>query len=144
MPPASGRWRSRSAIASCNSSTCSHAWSRTSSNAEHSQAVVKHAAAVARKLGLSEEQVVDVSHVALLHDIGKIAIPDAVLLKPGRLTEEEWDVMRSHPIARERLICNAEGLQHLAPAMRAEHERWDGTGYPDGLAGEEIPIASRI
>jgi response regulator RpfG family c-di-GMP phosphodiesterase len=111
---------------------------------EHSQAVVEHAVAVARRLGLSEEQVVDVSHVALLHDVGKIAIPDAILRKQGRLTEEEWGVMRTHPIASERLISNAEGLGHLAPAIRAEHEHWDGSGYPDALAGEEIPIASRI
>jgi response regulator RpfG family c-di-GMP phosphodiesterase len=111
---------------------------------EHSQAVVEHAAAVARRLGLSEEEVVDVSHVALLHDIGKIAIPDAILRKPGRLTDEEWEVMRSHPIASERLIRNVEGLGHLAPAVRAEHERWDGSGYPDRLAGGDIPIASRI
>jgi HD-GYP domain-containing protein (c-di-GMP phosphodiesterase class II) len=111
---------------------------------EHSQAVVKHAEAVARALGLSEEQVIDVSHVALLHDIGKIAIPDAILRKPGRLTADEWEIMRSHPVASERLICNVEGLGHLAPAIRGEHERWDGGGYPDGLAGEEIPIESRI
>jgi response regulator RpfG family c-di-GMP phosphodiesterase len=111
---------------------------------EHSLAVVKHAAAVARKVGLTEEQVIDVSHVALLHDIGKIAIPDAILRKPGRLTADEWEIMRSHPVASERLICNVEGLSHLAPAIRGEHERWDGAGYPDGLAGEEIPIESRI
>jgi response regulator RpfG family c-di-GMP phosphodiesterase len=111
---------------------------------EHSQAVVKHATDVARALGLPEEQVIDVAHVALLHDIGKIAIPDAVLRKPGRLTAEEWEIMRTHPIASERLICNVEGLSHLSSAIRAEHEHWDGSGYPDGLAGADIPIASRI
>jgi hypothetical protein len=111
---------------------------------EHSQAVVEHAVAVARRLGMSDDEVIDVQHVALLHDIGKISIPDAILRKPGKLTDEEWEVMRQHPISSERLICNIPALAHLAPAIRAEHERWDGGGYPDGLRGEEIPLASRI
>jgi hypothetical protein len=111
---------------------------------EHSQAVVEHAVAVARRLELSDEEVVDVQHVALLHDIGKIATPDAILKKPGKLTAEEWEVMRQHPIHSERLIGNVPGLQHLGSAIRAEHERWDGGGYPDGLRGQAIPIASRI
>jgi response regulator RpfG family c-di-GMP phosphodiesterase len=111
---------------------------------EHSQAVVEHAAAVARRLVLSADEIADVKHVALLHDIGKISIPDAILRKPGKLTAEEWEVMREHPVLSERLIRNVPGLEHLAPAIRGEHERWDGSGYPDGLVGEEIPVASRI
>ena len=111
---------------------------------EHSAAVVNHAVAVARKLGLAAGETADVEQVALLHDIGKIAIPDAILHKPGRLDEEEWKIMRRHPIAGAELVANAPGLNHLAPAIRAEHERWDGDGYPDGLAGEKIPMASRI
>jgi HD-GYP domain-containing protein (c-di-GMP phosphodiesterase class II) len=82
--------------------------------------------------------------VAMLHDIGKIAVPDTILGKPGSLTEEEWQVMRSHSESGEELIRNTPGLEHLAPAIRAEHERWDGGGYPDGLAGEGIPLVSRI
>jgi hypothetical protein len=117
---------------------------RDSYTGEHSKGVVEHARAVARKLRLSRDEAADVEHVALLHDIGKISIPDAILSKPGRLTEEEWAVMRSHPVASERLIREVPGLGHLAPAVRAEHERWDGGGYPDALAGEEIPLASRI
>jgi HD-GYP domain-containing protein (c-di-GMP phosphodiesterase class II) len=117
---------------------------RDAYTAEHSQAVVEFAIGVARKLGLSEAAAGDVQHVALLHDIGKLSIPDAILLKPGKLTPEEWDVMRGHPIASERLILDVPGLAHLAPAIRAEHERWDGTGYPDGLTGKAIPVASRI
>jgi HD-GYP domain-containing protein (c-di-GMP phosphodiesterase class II) len=117
---------------------------RDSYTGEHSKGVVTHAVTVALKLGLSGPELADVKHVALLHDIGKIAIPDAILSKPGRLTEEEWEVMRTHPLASERLITEVPGLGHLGPAVRAEHERWDGGGYPDGLAGEEIPLASRI
>jgi HD-GYP domain-containing protein (c-di-GMP phosphodiesterase class II) len=111
---------------------------------EHSAAVVSHAVAVAHELGLAAAEVADVEQVALLHDIGKIAVPDAVLHKPGRLDEEEWKIMRRHPIAGAELVANAPGLNHLARAIRAEHERWDGNGYPDGLAGEKIPMASRI
>ena len=86
----------------------------------------------------------DVEHVALLHDIGKVGIPDAILQKQGPLDEQEWELMRQHPVVGERIIAGTPGLSHLAPAMRAEHEHWDGGGYPDGLAGEEIPLASRI
>ena len=111
---------------------------------EHSQAVVEHAVAVARKLGLADDQVADIRHVALLHDIGKISTPDAILNKPGKLTPAEWEVMRQHPISSERLIRNVPGLDHLAAAIRAEHERWDGGGYPDGLRGDDIPLLSRI
>ncbi|MEA2480554.1 MAG: hypothetical protein QOJ07_2476 [Thermoleophilaceae bacterium] len=117
---------------------------RDAYTAEHSEAVVELALAVGRRLELPEAELADLRHVALLHDIGKIAIPDAILRKPGKLSAEEWDVMREHPIASERLISGVPGLAHLAPAIRAEHERWDGGGYPDGLAGEAIPRASRI
>jgi hypothetical protein len=111
---------------------------------EHSEAVVAQAAAIARYLGLSDEEVADVKQVALLHDIGKIAIPDAILQKRGPLTDEEWKIMCTHPISSEQLIRKVPGLAHLAPAIRGEHERWDGRGYPDGLAGDHIPLASRI
>ena len=111
---------------------------------DHSRAVVDHAVAVARQLGLSEAEVTDVKHVALLHDIGKLSVPDAILTKDGPLTDEEWAIMRRHPTYSEALICDVPGLRHLAPMVRAEHERWDGRGYPDRLAGEQIPLASRI
>jgi HD-GYP domain-containing protein (c-di-GMP phosphodiesterase class II) len=112
--------------------------------AEHSQRVVEHAVAVARKLDLDEEDLHEIAQVAMLHDIGKIAIPDEVLRKPGPLDEEQWRVMRAHPEHGEALIRNTPGLDHLAKAIRAEHERWSGGGYPDDLSGEEIPVASRI
>ena len=111
---------------------------------EHSKQVVDLAAAVARRLGLGEQEIHDVEQVALLHDVGKVGIPDAILQKQGPLDEQEWELMRQHPVVGERIIVGTPGLSHLAPAMRAEHERWDGAGYPDGLAGEEIPLASRI
>jgi hypothetical protein len=111
---------------------------------EHSHHVVEQAGAVARCLALSDAEVLDVEQVALLHDIGKIAIPDAVLQKPGPLTEQEWTIMRTHPIEAERLILQTADLERFGPMIRAEHERWDGTGYPDGLVGDQIPLASRI
>jgi len=117
---------------------------RDSYTADHSREVVAHAIAVACRLRLSEQEVADVSRVALLHDVGKISIPDAILMKPGPLDDDEWVVMRMHPIYGEKLISSSPGLEHLGAAIRAEHERWDGTGYPDGLAGEKIPLASRI
>jgi HD-GYP domain-containing protein (c-di-GMP phosphodiesterase class II) len=117
---------------------------RDAYTAEHSQAVVAHALVVGRRLGLNKAELVDVEHLAMLHDIGKIATPDEILRKPGPLTEDEWLVMREHPERGEELIRNTPGLEHLAEAIRAEHERWDGRGYPDGLAEDEIPVASRI
>jgi HD domain-containing protein/GAF domain-containing protein len=111
---------------------------------EHSREVVALAVGVARRLDLPGDAVRDVEQVALLHDIGKVGIPDAILQKQGPLDEREWQVMRQHPVVGERIIVGTAGLTHLAPAMRAEHERWDGGGYPDGLRGEDIPLASRI
>src|SRR6185312_6382663 len=81
---------------------------------------------------------------ALLHDIGKIAVPSEILLKPGSLTDEEWVVMRSHAAVGGELVGRIPAFAHLAPAVRASHERWDGGGYPDGLAGDQIPLAARI
>jgi HD-GYP domain-containing protein (c-di-GMP phosphodiesterase class II) len=101
----------------------------------HSKQVVELASGVAGRLGLDPDTTRDVEQVALLHDIGKVGIPDAILQKQGPLDEQEWQLMRQHPVVGEHII---------APAMRAEHERWDGHGYPDGLTGEEIPLASRI
>jgi hypothetical protein len=110
----------------------------------HSRDVVEHAGTVAVRLGLSDLEVTEVEQVALLHDVGKIAIPDRILSKPGPLTEGEWEVMRSHPVKGEQLVRDTRALAHLASAVRAEHERWDGHGYPDGLAAGKIPIASRV
>lgn len=111
---------------------------------EHSEAVIEMSASVARNLGLREREVQWIRSAALLHDIGKIAIPNEILHKPGPLTDEEWKLMREHPVVGERILRVLPGMGPVARIVRHEHERWDGTGYPDGLAGEQIPIGSRI
>jgi diguanylate cyclase (GGDEF)-like protein len=111
---------------------------------EHSDDVHDLSVAVAQRLGLDTRATAEVEAVALLHDIGKIGIPDQVLHKPGPLTGEEWSLMREHPVIGERILRPLPGLSTVATAVRHEHERWDGGGYPDGVAGDEIPLASRI
>jgi hypothetical protein len=111
---------------------------------EHSQRVVNLASAVARRLGLEDQQVREVEQVALLHDIGKVGIPDAILQKRTALDEREWELMRQHPAVGGRILAGTRTLAHLAPAVNAEHERFDGGGYPAGLRGQAIPLASRI
>jgi diguanylate cyclase (GGDEF)-like protein len=110
----------------------------------HSETVVELSSRVGSELGLSDAQLLEVEQVARMHDIGKLGIPDAILHKQGPLDETEWELMRQHPAIGERIVASLDSLSHLAPAIRAEHERWDGGGYPDGLAGERIPLASRI
>ena len=111
---------------------------------DHSDRVRVLAVAVAGRLGLPDQDIADVQSVALLHDIGKIGVPDRVLHKPGRLDAREWTIMREHPAIGERILRPLPGLESVATAVRHEHERWDGDGYPDGLAGQAIPLASRI
>ena len=110
----------------------------------HSEEVVDLAADVARGLGLPDEEIARVKAAALLHDIGKVAIPDGILNKPGKLTDEEWKLMREHPAIGERILRAIPGMGGIARIVRHEHERFDGGGYPDGLAGDDIPIGSRI
>ena len=95
-------------------------------------------------MGLDGKALAEVEAGALLHDVGKIGIPDAILHKPGPLDAAEWALMREHPIIGERILLPLPGLGNVAKMVRHEHERWDGSGYPDGLAGDEIPLASRI
>jgi diguanylate cyclase (GGDEF)-like protein/putative nucleotidyltransferase with HDIG domain len=111
---------------------------------EHSEAVIEMSAAVARNLGCSGQEVERVKSAALLHDIGKVAIPDEILHKPGPLTDQEWKLMREHPVIGERILRVLPGLGTVARIVRHEHERWDGDGYPDGLSGQSIPLGSRI
>jgi len=111
---------------------------------EHADAVHDLSVAVGARLGLLPDEMAQLAAVALLHDVGKIGIPDELLHKPGPLTPEEWQVMREHPAIGERILASVPGLESVARAVRHEHERWDGDGYPDGLAGEDIPPASRI
>jgi diguanylate cyclase (GGDEF)-like protein/putative nucleotidyltransferase with HDIG domain len=111
---------------------------------EHSEAVIEMSGAVARNLGCSAAEVSRVKSAALLHDIGKVAIPDEILHKPGPLTDDEWKLMREHPVIGERILRVLPGLGAVARIVRHEHERWDGGGYPDGLTQDEIPLGSRI
>jgi putative nucleotidyltransferase with HDIG domain len=111
---------------------------------EHSESVVDLVEGVARGLALSAREVEYVKAAALLHDIGKVAIPDDVLNKNGPLDEAEWKVMREHPVIGERILRAIPGMGPIARIVRHEHERFDGSGYPDGIAGEEIPIGARI
>jgi diguanylate cyclase (GGDEF)-like protein len=111
---------------------------------EHHNVVADLVEAVARELGLANEQVVPIRRAAELHDVGKLAIPDAILNKPGPLSDEEWVFMRGHTIVGERIVSSASSLRNVAPMVRSSHERWDGGGYPDGLAGANIPLGARI
>jgi len=110
----------------------------------HSRKVNTYAVALAEAIGLSPDEVSRVSTTALLHDIGKIGIPDKILSKKGKLTNEEWEAIKSHPKLGANIIGNVPGLVSCLPAILYHHERWDGTGYPEGLKGETIPLDARI
>ncbi|HLL78760.1 MAG TPA: HD domain-containing phosphohydrolase, partial [Ktedonobacteraceae bacterium] len=111
----------------------------------HANRLVDLAVATARKLGLSGDDLHLLRLGAILHDIGKIGIPDAILHKPGPLTDEEWAVMRTHPDIGRQILEEIDGIfQQLATIVVAHHERWDGKGYPNRLVGVEIPLAARI
>jgi two-component system, cell cycle response regulator len=102
------------------------------------------AADVGRMLGLRRDELEELDRAAQLHDLGKLAVPDEILSKPGPLDEREWAFVRQHTIVGERILRASPALRSVATVVRASHENWDGTGYPDGLAGEDIPLASRI
>jgi HD-GYP domain-containing protein (c-di-GMP phosphodiesterase class II) len=112
--------------------------------ASHGEDVAELAARVALRMSLSATASRDARYAAMLHDIGKVAVPSEILLKPGPLTDEEWVTMRGHAAIGGELVARIDAFAHLAPAVRASHERWDGEGYPDGLGGEEIPLVARI
>ena len=112
--------------------------------ADHGHQVAGLAAGVCAFMGVDDAEASDVVRAALLHDIGKLRIPQPLLDRPGPLTPEQWAVVRRHPVHGERMVSGLSGLDRLAPVIRAHHERWDGGGYPDGLAGEEIPLGARI
>jgi putative nucleotidyltransferase with HDIG domain len=110
----------------------------------HSKATGEWARRLATALGLSAEATAFVELCAVLHDIGKISTPDAILFKEGPLTGDEWDVMRDHAAAGARVLSGIPSLQRCAMIVRAHHERWDGRGYPDGLAGTNVPFEARL
>ncbi|MCS6949267.1 MAG: HD domain-containing protein [bacterium] len=110
----------------------------------HSARVAVLAVATGEKLGLSDEELLTLRRAAELHDIGKVAISDNILCKLGRLTEEEIQVMRQHATLALEILGSVQALQPTLPLIKHHHERWDGTGYPDGLSGEQIPLGARI
>jgi HD-GYP domain-containing protein (c-di-GMP phosphodiesterase class II) len=99
---------------------------------------------MAREYGMSEDDLVYVRRGALLHDMGKLGIPDAILQKPDKLTDEEWKIMRKHPQFAYDMLSRVEYLKAALDIPYCHHEKWDGSGYPRGLKGEEIPVAARI
>jgi putative two-component system response regulator len=111
---------------------------------DHCQRIATYSVALGLALGLSRQELVALYRGGYLHDIGKIAVPDAILFKNGKLTEEEWVVMRAHTTKGEEICRPMKSLSLVWPIIRSHHERWDGTGYPDGLAGEQIPLLARI
>ena len=110
----------------------------------HSERLAKLAGACAERMGLSRDEIAAVRLGAILHDVGKIGIPDRILRQSMALTEDEMAWMRRHPQIGADIIGPVEGLHHVAPLIRHHHEKWDGTGYPKGLKGDEIPLGSRI
>jgi HD-GYP domain-containing protein (c-di-GMP phosphodiesterase class II) len=112
--------------------------------AEHADMLAAMALAVGRRLGLEEQALRELQYAAVLHDVGKIGVPGHILNKPDRLTEEEFEQIAQHTIIGERIISRIEYLEPIARIIRAAHERWDGHGYPDRIAGEDIPLAARV
>ncbi len=110
----------------------------------HSLNVANYSEIIARELGLKDKDIAVLRTAALLHDIGKISIPDWLLLKPTSLSEEEFNLVKLHSVVGEKLLSRVEGFEEVAKIVRHHHEKWDGSGYPDGLKGEEIPLFSRI
>jgi putative nucleotidyltransferase with HDIG domain len=111
---------------------------------KHAHEVVDLAVAVASELGVSGDDLRRIELGALLHDIGKIRIPETLLTKPGPLEEREWRIMRQHTEAGEAILAPIASLRDILPVVRSSHERWDGRGYPDGLAGGDIPLGARV
>ena len=110
----------------------------------HSTRVAEYSREIAKRAGFSERQQDDIYMMGLLHDVGKIGIPESIINKPARLTDEEYHVIQNHPAMGARILSNITEFPKLATGARWHHERYDGKGYPDGIAGEEIPVEARI
>lgn len=117
---------------------------RDTETGDHCRRVGYLATNLASWMDLSAAAARALAHAGYLHDIGKVGIPDSILLKPGALTEEEWEIMRTHPAIGESIVRPLRTFQSVLPIIRHHHERWDGAGYPDGLSGEAIPIEARV
>ena len=110
----------------------------------HSSRVAEYSREIARRAGYEGKELEDIYMMGLLHDVGKIGIPDAVINKPAKLTDEEYDIIKNHPVLGARILGNIKEMPKLANGARWHHERYDGKGYPDGLSGEDIPEEARI
>jgi cyclic di-GMP phosphodiesterase len=117
---------------------------RHSVTGDHTGQLADYAAKLGENLGMTEEELEELRLGCLLHDIGKVAIPDSILLKPDRLSTEETQIVRQHPVTGEKICAPLKTLRRILPMIRHHHERMDGSGYPDGLSGEEIPLQARI
>jgi putative nucleotidyltransferase with HDIG domain len=117
---------------------------REHETSDHSRRVVRYTLAIAERMGVPAAELPDIARGALLHDIGKIGVPDAILLKPGKLVPGEWDEMRKHPETGHTILQSIPFLEVPAEIVLAHQERWDGQGYPRGLIGEKIPLGARV
>jgi putative two-component system response regulator len=110
----------------------------------HCERLSDYSVTLARQIGLPEELQVALRRGGIVHDVGKVAVPEHILLKPGPLTDEEWKIMKQHPVVGERICRPLKSFRHVLPIIRHHHEKLDGTGYPDGLKGDQIPITARV
>ena len=110
----------------------------------HCDRLSKYSAALGQRLGLKDELCVALRRAGIVHDIGKLAVPEHILVKPAPLTTEEWTIMKQHPVFGERICAPLKSFRHVLPIIRHHHEKLDGTGYPDGRRGEKIPLTARI
>src|SRR6266436_1900047 len=117
---------------------------KDSLNEGHSSRMAEYAVELGEKEGLAEQALQELRSACLLHDVGKVAVPDSILMKPGRLNAEETEIVRQHPVVGERICAPLKSLRRILPVIRHHHERMDGSGYPDGLRGEKIPLRAQI
>jgi len=110
----------------------------------HCERLSKYSVAMAERLGLPDELRVALRRAGVVHDIGKIGVPEHILTKPGPLNDEEWKIMKEHPVIGERICAPLKSFRHVLPVIRHHHEKLDGSGYPDGLSGDQIPLTARI
>jgi putative two-component system response regulator len=110
----------------------------------HCERLSKYSVAMAERVGLPEELRVALRRAGVVHDIGKIGVPEHILTKPGPLNDEEWKIMKQHPVTGERICAPLKSFRHVLPVIRHHHEKLDGSGYPDGLSGDQIPLTARI
>jgi putative two-component system response regulator len=110
----------------------------------HCDRLSSYAATLGEALGLPTQEITALRRAGVVHDVGKVAVPDAILLKPGKLSDDEWTIMRQHPIVGERICAPLKSFRLVLPIIRHHHEKLDGSGYPDGLRGEQVPITARV